>query len=460
MRIPNRPPPVQALFESVVRSKDGGHKLASVLSKNIGPAPGGKYRHWDSLRHISPPEGLSTEEWWLAIKFARSQIYKKLFLLDSNGEEFRYCIPDALLASLHQIDKNASGAIGHASAMITQPETRDTYLIKSLMDEAITSSQLEGAATTREVAKDMMQRGRKPRNRGEQMILNNFNAMQSVRRITAEPLSPSIILDLQRILTENTLPDAKAAGRYRRPDEPITVQDDLGTVLHVPPAAPELPERMSRLCKFANATNEGSFVHPVIRAILLHFWLAYDHPFVDGNGRTARALFYWSMASQGYWLCEYLSISGILRKAPSKYSRAFLYSETDDNDATYFILYQTSVIIRAIKALHDYLATKQEEIRKTEFILRQSALLQATLNYRQIALVNHALKNPMFVYTIASHRNSHKITYQTARTDLLALAEFELLEKRKSGKKFVFISPTDLRKRIQQVVPRGRKKRR
>ncbi len=51
------------------------------------------------------------------------------------------------------------------------------------------------------------------------------------------------------------------------------------------------------------------FIHPVIRAILLHFMLAYDHPFVDGTGRTARALFYWSMAHQGYWLMDFISIT-------------------------------------------------------------------------------------------------------------------------------------------------------
>lgn len=60
----------------------------------------------------------------------------------------------------------------------------------------------------------------------------------------------------------------------------------------------------------------------MLRAILLHFWLAYDHPFEDGNGRTARSLFYWYMRTQGYWLVEYLLISNILRKAPAQYTRA------------------------------------------------------------------------------------------------------------------------------------------
>ena len=122
-------------------------------------------------------------------------------------------------------------------------------------------------------------------------------------------------------------------------------------VLHEPPPAASLPQRLERLCAFANAIDGEPFVHPVIRAILLHYMVGYDHPFVDGNGRTARALFYWSLARSGYWRMEYVSISRLLRQAPAQYSRAYLHSEADDNDTTYFILHQLSIIKRAIEAL-------------------------------------------------------------------------------------------------------------
>jgi Fic family protein len=63
-------------------------------------------------------------------------------------------------------------------------------------------------------------------------------------------------------------------------------------VFHTPPPAAELPARLEAMCDFANSKTPDTFIHPVVRGIFLHFWLAYDHPFVDGNGRTARALFY------------------------------------------------------------------------------------------------------------------------------------------------------------------------
>ncbi len=348
---------------------------------------------------------------------------------------------------LHEVDKQASGAI-QGSDQVTDPQTRDTYLIKSLVEESITSSQLEGASTTREVAKDMLQRGRPPRDRSEQMIYNNYQAMRSIGGLKQAPLTPDLVFELHRILTQDTLDDPTAAGRFRRTDENICVVDEIGNTLHVPPAADELPERLRRLCGFANDHGGKPFMHPVVRAILLHFWLAYDHPFVDGNGRTARALFYWSMAREDYWLCEYISISRVLRKAPGKYSRAYLYTETDDNDVTYFILHQLGVVIEAIRELHTYLARKTLELTKTRQLIQGSRFLNTILNHRQLALINHALKNPHFVYTIDSHRRSHGVSYQTARTDLLQLAEMRLVDQGKAGKAYVFSAPPDLRQRV------------
>jgi len=94
------------------------------------------------------------------------------------------------------------------------------------------------------------------------------------------------------------------------------------------------------------------FIPPIIRAILLHFTLAYDHPFVDGNGRVARALFYWSALSGGYRLLEFVSISRVLRQAPAKYARSYLFTETDDSDVTYFIVHRLATVIRAIDEFH------------------------------------------------------------------------------------------------------------
>jgi len=384
------------------------------------------------------------------MKQARRSLYRPLLLKDAKGQPFVYALPNPALEFLHVVDRNAAGSIrGETSlAQVVGPGSRDTYLFRSLVEEAITSSQLEGASTTRKVAKAMIQEGRPPRNRSERMIYNNYQALLFVRRTLDQPLTPAVVFELQRILSENTLDEADGAGRFRRDDEQIVVSDEIGQTLHTPPPADQLKQRLQAMCDFANGGGD-EFVPPAVRAILLHFWLAYDHPFVDGNGRTARALFYWSMARQGYWLCEFVSISRILKRAPGAYARSFLYTESDENDTTYFVLHQLRVLVRAIEDLHTYLIRKAAELRAADDLVRRSDWLRAELNPRQLALVNHALKRPDALYTIESHRTSHSVTHQTARTDLLSLTQAGLLEKRKRGRTFIFLPKENLRAQLE-----------
>lgn len=448
MKLPATPPPLLKLLAEIPSDR-----VVEILSSSRGPAPQGKYRHWDTLRHLAAPEGLTSEEWWTGIKLARTAARVALPLWDRGGAPFTFAPVAVAQQMLMEVDRDASGRI-QASEQVTDPETRNSYLLKGLMEEAITSSQLEGASTTREVAKDMIREGRAPRTHGERMIHNNYQALAFIRRMGKTPLTPGMVFEFHRILTDGTLDEPEAAGRLRRADEDVCVADEFGTVLHSPPAAEELEARMQAMCDFANGTNEGeAFLHPVVRAIVLHFWLAYDHPFVDGNGRTARALFYWSMVRQGYWLCEFISISRVLKKAPSRYGRSFLYTETDDNDLTYFILYQLKVTLAAIRELFEYLDKKQRELRATQLLITRSPAIREQLNSRQLGIVRHAMKHPHFTYTIESHKNSNNISYATSRSDLLKLVEIGLLDQRKGPKRLtLFVSPPDLRQRIATVA--------
>jgi Fic family protein len=443
------PPPLTTLLEEV--SNADAEKTADLFlrfsSLNLGVGPRGEYLHWDKLRHLKPPEGLTHEEWWLGAKLARRPLMRDLPLKDGEGRAFGYSIPDAAQELLHFIDQHASGEIKVSEVVTASDAARRHYLVNSLIEEAIRSSQLEGADTTHQVAKEMIQSGRPPTNRSELMIVNNYRAMEFMLETAGPKLTSEIVLELQRIVTDGTLDNPEAAGRLQTPkDERIIVSDRItGSILHVPPPAEQLPKRLEQLCRFANgAGNRGSFLHPVVRAILVHFWLAYDHPFEDGNGRTARALFYWSMQTQGYWLTEYLSISRILRQAPSQYIKSFLYTETDDRDTTYFVLYQLGAIRRAIEELHVYLSKKMAEVQEVESLIQRSD----EFNYRQLALLSDAVRHPDRRYTFKSHSRTHKVTHQTARTDLLDLRQRGLLKQRKSGRQFVFAPPKDLARRV------------
>ena len=436
-RLPRRPPPIQELLERC----GGLQETLPMLSLLASEAAGDRYLHWDELRHRTPPEGLSHEQWWLAEKLSRRPT--PLPLRASDGHAFWFSQTPVLLQGLHQIDRQA-GASVVAPEVVTTRSTRDRYLLSSLMEEAITSSQMEGAATTRDVAKAMIRSRRPPRDRSERMILNNFLTMQRIRELRDQPLTPQLVLDLHRLVSEDTLDDPADAGRLRPAGKDVVVDDAYGTVFHVPPPAEELPGRLEELCCFANGETPKAFIHPVVRAIALHFWLAYDHPFCDGNGRTARALFYWAMLHQGYWLFEFISISSVINKARGHYERSFLLSASDDNDLTYFLLAQVQVIQQAIASLHAYLERKADEVAA----LQQRLEGLEGMNHRQLALLRHAPSHSSFRYTVLSHQNSHGVSHQTARSDLQKLAGRGLLIAGKQGRREIFRAPEDLAARL------------
>ncbi len=447
MKIPLAPPSLSSLLDAVADDR-----LPEVLARGR-PLVSGRYLHWDVLRHRKPPNGLTHEEWWLGTKYARVSAGETIPLLDKNGADFTLVYASPIRQGLHRIDQSfgmtgySAGPPADVKAMVDMHGGR-FLLTNALMEEAIRSSQLEGASTTRAKARDMIRENRSARNKSEQMILNNFIAMERIEEWARSPLDAETFFELHSILVDGTLDDPKKAGVFRTDADDVVVEllHSIETA-HVPPRAGELPERLDRFLAFANAETPDDWLHPVLRAIILHFMVGYDHPFVDGNGRLARALFYWAMLRYGYPLTKYLSVSRVLRDAPVKYSRAYLYTETDGSDLTYFVDHQIQVVLQSIEALGAYVERKVRATREIEAALRDSP----ELNHRQLRLLGHALRHPGFEYSVQSHRTSHRVVTNTARADLIDLAELGLLVKTKRGRKLVFIAPRDLEVRIQEL---------
>lgn len=290
------------------------------------------------------------------------------------------------------------------------------------------------------------------------MIVNNYKAILEIRDMKGDRLTPAILCHLQQVLTDRTLDKEADAGRFRTSNEEIHIVDTLGEIIFTPPPADSIQERIKQVCDFANARSK-QFVHPVIKAMALHFAIGFIHPFCDGNGRTARALFYWFMLRNGYWLFEYLPISRIINAAPIRYARAYLYSETDGGDLTYFNQYHLSVVVRAIRDLHSYLEDQQREMEKAQDLLEKFP----NLNLRQRLMVSHALRHPTHRYTVREHEGEYRITYNTARSDLYELEKLGLLLKSKGkiGKEQVFQPAPNLLKRLATLNierPNKRKK--
>jgi Fic family protein len=310
----------------------------------------GRYWHWDKLRHLEPPHDWSVEEWWAGIKWIRNQKARNLPFVGKEGASFLLMTPGCIQAQLNWIEKNLKGHVQAGKANVDSID-RKAFLERAQMREAFSSSRLEGADVGWERVDKILGEGDEPGNLDEWMVSNNYRAIKYVRENTDQELSPEMIFELHRILTSNPVAEATTAGRFRNSgDDLCSSEKTLATAWHVPPAAQEIEERIYRLCSYANHPLEmADSTHPVIRAILIHLFFMYDQPFVDANGRVARALFYWAMLKSGYELAGLLSISSILSAVPGQYERSFRYVVTDENDTTYFVIHQLDVIIKALQ---------------------------------------------------------------------------------------------------------------
>lgn len=163
--------------------------FGELLSKYPKGVDENQYYHWQKLRFLTPPEGMSHEEWWCIIKFLRAGKMFQLPICDMTGNNFSFAPTNWILEKLHDIDRHLPGSLHANQPELLNDSMRDRYIISNLFEESITSSQLEGAAVTREIAKDMIRQNRKPRTTHEQMIFNNYIAMSEIRKLKNEPLS-------------------------------------------------------------------------------------------------------------------------------------------------------------------------------------------------------------------------------------------------------------------------------
>lgn len=401
------------------------------------------YPYWEKFKHKTKGFETDSKLLWKFIKLQRERNVSKIKVSDINGFNFKYNISGKTFKRLHEFDLNLGGILEGGS--IIPEKDKDRYLISSLMEEAIASSQLEGAVTTREVAKAMLRTKRKPKNHSEKMIKNNYSTIKEILSLKNKKLTPEIIKRLHGTISKETLDDSNNEGKFRANDD-VKVVDVTGEVFYDPPSNIHIDELMDDFCKFANSDSNNDFIHPIIRGLILHFLIGYIHPFVDGNGRTARAIFYWYLISRGYWLVEFLSISRIIIKSPSQYAKAYLYTEYDENDLTYFIDFNLKSMDLALKSLKEYIKRKVSE-KKNLFKIIKSI----DVNERQAEIIKQVINEPEIILSINEVQGKFGTSYQTARTDLLELESLGYLNSKSIGKKSIFFKSNDFDNQIRKI---------
>ena len=440
-----KPKTLNELLESIA-----ANELLPLLRKYGPTTPKGDYLHWDQFKWRVQND--SEDAAWLATKIARDNISKSLPLsADPENYKFQFCLPESLSAQLHRIDKMTGGGHDLSDGIFFSRGDKERYLVKTLMmEEAITSSQLEGAATTKKVAKEMLKSSRAPLDKSEQMIVNNYSLMKKALEYKNEPLSIDFILELHQVATSNAIDNDATPGELRSNNN-IFISNIYNEIAHEPPCYLSLKNRLTALCEFANHSHDnGDFIHPLVKAIILHFMIGYIHPFGDGNGRTARALFYWYMLKSGYWLFEYVSISRLIQEKRGDYDKAFIYTEIDGFDLTYFVYHQVNVVTKAIEKLQQHIKKKQDEFYQFSQWIEHSPVSK-TLKREHLEIIKIAMKHPGSTFTVKQVSVDLDVNENTARSYLNKLVEKQLLiaSKTPKGKTVLYVAPAGLAERLK-----------
>lgn len=380
------------------------------------------YLYWDKIKYKS--KEYSSSELWNAIKLHRRI---NSTLVNFGDFSFSFVITDFMQRSLHLFDMHTGGTLGSNIGIAETDKTK--YIISSLIEESISSSQIEGANTTRKKAKEMIKFDKKPKNKSELMIMNNFITMKYIVQNKEKELTRENLLYVHKLITNKTLDSSSEEGCFRESDDVHVVDYTKGEIVHTPPLKKDLENLIDELCTFFNNDTED-FIHPIIKGCIIHFMIGWIHPFTDGNGRTARAIFYWYMLKKGYWLTEYLSISRIIQDTKNQYEKAYLYTESDDNDLSYFITYHIKTMIKAYDALKEYINRKQKQVVQAAKFMKIPQI-----NERTAQLLKLLKDDSDRILNTREVETRFNISSFTARADLKSLVELGFLDVIQVNKK-------------------------
>lgn len=409
--------------------------------RHMSPVDGkGRYQHYDEMRfRVKAPA--SSEIAWSFKKMARSSLYMDMIPV---GEPMQLCkmlLTPTIQKATSAVDKHATTATLKWMMNKVGERAHIEYLLNDLIeDEAISSSQLEGAATTTIVAKDMLRQQRKPRTADEKMILGNYKMMSYAWEHRNEPLSIELIQSIHHAGVLGIDDEKYTLGLFRTDDD-IIVEDADNNIVHQPPPAARIKERLQRICDWINQCHDDAerttYIHPLVKAISLHFSMGYEHVFKDGNGRVARALFYWFMFKNDYGAFRYIAISTMLKKAAIQYGKSYVHTETDEMDLTYFVDYQCQIILRALKRFTETYQTNVTAIQDFNMWVAKSGLF-GVMTEKQRAIMYSAIGNKGMQLTTNMVKAKLHCSYNTAASALKGMVEMGILEAKQEGRQQVF----------------------
>lgn len=366
---------------------------------------------------------------WGEVQELRKQKSFEVPLVDQSGNKFWFFEPPFLKERLLRMDNVGKSEL----EKIVSKEIQHKVIMNSILDEAFYSSVVEGAFSTKKRTREVIE-SKNPKDKSEQMIFNNHNGLMFVLENLDRDLNEETLLRIYKIITDNTLEPDEIVDKYR--NDFVYVWSDNAVKqepIYTAPKHEDVQWMMDDLFKFIN--DDKIFIHPVIKASIIHFYLVYVHPFFDGNGRVARAFTYMYLLKNGYDFFKFFSISSVVNEKRNRYYKGIKDTEDYDGDLMYFIDTYTEI---TVYAMHEVIQKMRHEhdSRLLFSLLEADGIL---LNQRQIKAITKLSKGDGNLFDIAKYRKITKSSYETARTDINLLKDLGIVKQlQKKGNKYLF----------------------
>lgn len=417
----------EKIFNSIfnISSKN---KLNENVINRIHAAHRNEYPYWDKIKYLVHSESES-EVFWGSIKLLREMTKKQTQIKSKNNKTFTYSKMLTIENTLKTIDFNR---FIKKNFSLTDDQ-KNELIEKNCLAESIAAVRIEGVDISQTEARKLLRGQVSPNTMVEHLIVNMYQEMRAISINSSRgEMSIELLMNLHKNLLKKAVSEDDL-GRFRTRDEHVVIMKNEKEIAFEPPDIDFIEDQIQGFCDYANNRDKSKDIHPVTKAILLHFWLIYLHPFKDGSVRIARVIFYCYLMKNGYEdFIQYISLSHAISKSQISYANAFIYSVQDDEDVSYFIDYN-------LKRIADAFSTFENNVKKEKEGSKEVIkYYQYNLNKRQLRFVKELENYPEVHGSITAYMALNKISRRTAEYDFRQLIDQKIITKEKTGRKVYF----------------------
>lgn len=311
------------------------------------------------------------------------------------------------------------------------PKWEVTLRREAIIRSSHSSTSIEGNRLSLGQVSDLAE-GRKVMaiRKDKQEVLNYLKVLEELRKLTdGQKITEKDLLKIHGMLTQGTLENPSDSGVYR--NRYVVVANRVTKeIVFAPPKNEEVPGLMKELIEWLNSP-QAKALDPVIEAGISHYELVRIHPFIDGNGRTARTLASLILYLRGFDIKQFFCLDDYYDSDRSAYYKVLQTVDRESLDLTKWLEYFIEGVNISISAV------KERVVRLSSERLRKAKKGQIALNERQMKIIEFINENGKI--TNRDVRDMFKISDEGALKILKRLLSLEVIESKGEGRAWYYV---------------------